>query len=110
MQQAQGYWGQGNYGWAVTFGIVSFLDAGLAVVTLGGSTALSSTLRAGGTLAGSIRNINPLGGRLNCVNCAAATDTLLGTGRASASSWRIDIAKGLFTESQSQQPNRPAKD
>ena len=36
------------------------------------------------TSAGSVRNVNPLGGSANCVNCAVATDATLGGAPASA--------------------------
>jgi hypothetical protein len=37
-----------------------------------------------GMLAGSIRNVNPTGGTMNCVNCSVATDSTLGGSAASA--------------------------
>ena len=39
---------------------------------------------AGPEVAGSIRNVNPLGGTTNCVNCSIATDATLGGRPASA--------------------------
>ncbi len=37
-----------------------------------------------GALAGTIRNVNPTGGTMNCVNCSIATDATLGGNAASA--------------------------
>jgi filamentous hemagglutinin len=37
-----------------------------------------------GALAGSIRNVNPTGGTMNCVNCAIASDATLAGNAASA--------------------------
>jgi RHS repeat-associated protein len=37
-----------------------------------------------GALAGSVRNVNPTGGTMNCVNCAIATDATLAGNAASA--------------------------
>jgi RHS repeat-associated protein len=63
-------WRAGNYSWAATFGVVSVVDAALGVVTLGGSTALSGTIRAGTNAAG--RGAAALG--------KGATATLTGLG------------------------------
>ncbi len=41
--------------------------------------------------AGSVREVNPLGGSSNCVNCAIATDSMLGGAPASA----LDVAVGV---------------
>ena len=47
--------------------------------------ALGATAAADGTLAGSIRGVNPMGGAMNCVNCAIASDATLAGAPASAS-------------------------
>jgi hypothetical protein len=52
-----------------------------------------------GTLAGSVRKINPCGGTTNCVNCAVATDAMLDGRPASAlpgAYSRISILEQIF--------------
>lgn len=98
MQSAQAYWATGQYGWAVASTTGAFVDAGIWIISLGQSSALSGSLRGISTAvtsqAGSIRGVNALGGRLNCVNCVVATDATLAGRPASALSegpFRIDV-------------------
>jgi papain fold toxin 1 (glutamine deamidase) of polymorphic toxin system len=63
-------------------------EAKMSFVTLGLSryaAGLRDTMRAarGAPLAGSIRNVNPLGSTTNCVNCVVATHAML-SGRAAS--------------------------
>jgi filamentous hemagglutinin len=51
---------------------------------LGGSSAGGATAGDAVPAAGSIRNVNPTGGDMNCVNCAIATDATLRGNPASA--------------------------
>ena len=54
-----------------------------AVFGMAGGAAVGVGSGAG-VIAGSIRNVNPTGGRMNCVNCAVATDATLAGRPASA--------------------------
>jgi hypothetical protein len=59
----------------------------------------SAVTRTAAEEAGSIRNINTIGGDLNCVNCAIATDAMLAGRPASAlggGPYSIDVLKKLF--------------
>ncbi|MFM0467709.1 two-partner secretion domain-containing protein [Paraburkholderia strydomiana] len=65
-------------------GLVSLVGTVWALSALGGSSAGGATAGDAVPAAGSIRNVNPTGGDMNCVNCAIATDATLRGNPASA--------------------------
>ncbi|WP_420813807.1 toxin glutamine deamidase domain-containing protein [Microbispora catharanthi] len=62
-------------------GVSTLLGFGAAAGGTGGPAGAAGDA---GAWAGSIRNVNPLGGKNNCVPCALATDSTLGGSPASA--------------------------
>jgi RHS repeat-associated protein len=78
--------GQGRYGLAAAQAGVAFVEAGVAIATLGGSHVETTTARALTNVAeaGSIRAVNAVKGATNCVSCAIATDATLAGRPASA--------------------------
>ena len=87
----------GNYGSAALSAVQMVGEQILFVFTLGTSSSTTPALRttevmasqfentaAERGLAGSIRNVNPTGGGMNCVNCAIAGDATLAGNAASA--------------------------
>jgi hypothetical protein len=75
--------------------------AGIADVAVAGVGTLKSLSAAesAGAEAGTIRNVNTIGGSDNCVNCAVATDATLAGRPASAlggGPFRIDVLEKLY--------------
>jgi hypothetical protein len=73
---------------------LSILTAGLGMLVKGESAAASAVNEAG-----SIRGVNTVGGNMNCVNCAIATDAVLAGRPASAlggGPFQIDALERTF--------------
>jgi hypothetical protein len=60
------------------------IDLGMLMPPVGGLGGAPGLTEAENTLAGSIRRINDVGGKVNCVSCAIATDSTLAGRAASA--------------------------
>ena len=60
------------------------VTAGTAATDAAVGVATAGLLKGAGSVAGSIRNVNAVGGNMNCVNCAIATDATLAGRPASA--------------------------
>ncbi len=81
---ARSQWANGNKGTAVALTGAVIGEQVLTVLSLGTSSVAKQTITTTSRTAGSIRNVNPLGGKVNCVNCAIATDSTLAGAPASA--------------------------
>jgi hypothetical protein len=65
-------------------GVTTAADEISRVTSTTGHLVIAAEETGASRLAGSIRDVNPTGGKLNCVNCAVATDSTLAGAPASA--------------------------
>lgn len=96
-------WRRGDRWWAIGYQVAGVATGVGWVLTAGQGGTITSAARTArdalGKEAGSIRSVNAIGGKSNCVNCAVATDATLAGRPASAlggGPFRIDALERMF--------------